>query len=599
MFITLKKFISCVLIASLLLSLVPSYSFAANPASIWNSFKDKAAETATIAANAADAALETAKDVTGDFAASTSTLIDSAKDIAGNLADTASNAVDGAKEILSNISLPDFRRGWQTASGFFGTTVASLGGQAYVDAVAASIEQLQTNVTSRVQQYGSDIASKAGFAAEEWHAGTFNIDAVARGLQDIAKADNSNALGSVDVSTASGIDASLKYYKTGAGSAKQQASVRLTEQAQQLMEQYAEYKAKTGNAISFDDWLKTEVNFDKTPDLYWELYQNQVRIIPSDQIDDAIAFLTKAIAKESSKDTAGRQAVSSAYKNTLEKLSDRLKATDGTESIPLTKEEAEAIARAGKDGKFKPSDFGVKPASVIKGSYIAKQAMKAGATSAVIETALVIGPEIYEIIKYLIETGEIDEEALKQTGLDGLSAAADGYLKGAISNALVIMCKAGKLGEAYVSASPALIGALALLVIDALKYGIMMANGKITTEEYTDIMAQELVVSAGALGSAALVGLLFPGASLAICFGSFIGGLIVSSGYTAGKEFLLAKIDETGVDMLVPIQATAESLKGRAAMLGTKVSDSLSSLQGIDLSAIRDKTISVFDFTAA
>ena len=225
--------------------------------------------------------------------------------------------------------------------------------------------------------------------------------------------------------------------------------------------------------------------------------------------------------------------------------------------------------------------------------------MKAGATSAIIETALVIGPEVYEIIKYLIKTGEIDEAKLKETRLNGLSAAADGYLKGSISNALVIMCRAGKLGAAYTSASPALVGALTVMIIDALKYGILMANGKMTTEEYADIMAQELIVSAGALGTAALVGLLFPGASLAICFGSFVGGLVVSSGYAAGKEFVLAKIDEAGVDMLVPIQATAESLKGKTAMLGAKISDSLASLKGIDISAIMDKTIEVFDFTSA
>ncbi len=598
----MKKILAIILVLSITLSVLPITSFADKPEnSWWGSFKDKAAEVASSAAETATSALDTAKDVTGNLATSASSFFDTAKDKAGDLAGSAATAFEEAKSKLSSISLPDFRKGWQAASSFLGTTVASLGGQVYVDAVAAAIDQLEANVNARVFQYrnSENIASLGGFAAEEWHAGTFNIDAIAKGIKNFANTDKSNALGSVDVSTGSGIDASLKYYKTGADSARAQSSIRLTEQAQKLMQQYAEFREKTGSNLSFDDWLKTEVNFDSSPDLYWELYQSQVRLIPSDQIDDAVEFLKKAIAKESVKETTGRQAVAKSYRDTLENLSDRLKAADGTESIPLTKEEAEAIAKAGKEGNFKPSEFGVKTSTTIKGSYIAKQAMKAGATSAIIESVLVIGPEVYEIIKYLIQTGEIDGEKLKETGIEGLSAAADGYLKGSISNALVIMCRAGKLGTAYVSASPALVGALTVMIIDALKYGIMMANGKMTTEEYADIMAQELIVSAGALGTAALVGLLFPGASLAICFGSFIGGLVVSSGYAAGKDFILAKIDEAGVDMLVPIKDTAESLKGKAEMLGAKITDSLASLKGIDITAIKDKTIKVFDFTTA
>lgn len=143
----------------------------------------------------------------------------------------------------------------------------------------------------------------------------------------------------------------------------------------------------------------------------------------------------------------------------------------------------------------------------------------AGATAALIESAIVLGPEIYEIIRYGIETGELDEEQLKNAGIDGLSAAGDGFLKGSISNALVVMCKAGKLGAEYANPSPELIGALTVLVIDAIRYGVLMANGKMSTADYIDTMAEEVFVSAGAMGTAALVGLLFPGATLAIMLG--------------------------------------------------------------------------------
>ena len=278
-------------------------------------------------------------------------------------------------------------------------------------------------------------------------------------------------------------------------------------------------------------------------------------------------------------------------------MTDRIKTSDGVESIPLSKEEAEAIAKAAKEGDFTASEFGITKASSIKSSYVARQAVKAGATSAIIEAALVLGPEIYEIIKYGIENGQLDEEELKTAGIDGLSAAGDGFLKGSISNALVVMCKAGKLGAEYANPSPELIGAMTVLVIDGIKYGIMLGNGKISTTEYIDTMAQEVLVSAGTLGTAALVGMLFPGATLAIMLGSFVGGLVISAGYTTGKTYALAWIENTGVDLLLPVDSASESLKGVKETIKMKASDAIKSLKSISSKTTKGITIKVYDLT--
>lgn len=519
-----------------------------------------------------------------------------ASDVADTVSETAVSVYGSAKEAISKLFTENFKKGWEMSAGFLGASVASLGGQQYVNSVSDAIQNLQTNINNRASNFGSGVAQKAGFVAEEWHAGTYNIDAIARGLDSVAETGKSNALGSADISIGGDLDAGLKYFATAEDSAKMQA--RITQDSQGLFGKYNEYISRTNDTISFDDWLSsTKINLDDCPDLYWEVYQNQVRIIPADQIDDAIKFLERAIAKESANSNPNRQAVAKSYEDTLKNLKDRLTTADGTESIPLSKKDAEAIAKAGKDNNFKPSEFGVTTTNVIKADYVAKQAIKAGATSAIIEAALVLGPQIFEIIKHLVDTGELDMEQLKSTGLDGLSAAADGYLKGSISNALVIMSKAGKLGAAYTSASPELIGAMTVLVVDAVKYGIKLANGEISTEQYADIMAQELIVSAATLGSAALVGLLFPQASLAICLGSFVGGLIASAGYPAAKEYVLAVIDSADVDMIVPVQNTAEALKGKTAVISASILDAISSIKGIDTSAIKGKTMKVFDFT--
>ena len=302
---------------------------------------------------------------------------------------------------------------------------------------------------------------------------------------------------------------------------------------------------------------------------------------------------------EDAKEELAKVGVSFAKDGTASVDMDKLKSADGAKSVPLTKADAEAIAKAAQEGDFTAAEFGITAGAAISGSYIAKQAMKSGATAGIIEAAIALGPEIYEIIKYGIENGELDEEQLKTAGVDGLSAAGDGFLKGSISNALVVMCQAGKFGAEYVTPSPELIGATTVLVIDAIHYGIKTANGKMSTGEYIDMLVQEVAVSAGSLGSAALVSLLFPHAALAIMIGSFIGGLVVSAGYTTGKTYVLALIDSADVDILVPVESTAEAIKDVAESASIKVKDAVSGMKNIGTKVAKNVTIKVYDLKGA
>ena len=105
-------------------------------------------------------------------------------------------------------------------------------------------------------------------------------------------------------------------------------------------------------------------------------------------------------------------------------------------------------------------------------------------------------------------------------------------------------------------------------------------------------------MGAGSLGTSALVGLLFPQATLAIMIGGFVGGLIVSAGYTVGKTYALAMLDSAEVDLLVPIESTAESIKGAAAETSIKLSDAISSLKESGSQVVDNVTIKVYDFTS-
>ena len=138
-----------------------------------------------------------------------------------------------------------------------------------------------------------------------------------------------------------------------------------------------------------------------------------------------------------------------------------------------------------------------------------------------------------------------------------------------------------------------------VLVIDAIHYGIKTANGKMAIADYIDMLAQDVVVSAGSLGTEALVGLLFPQAVLAIMMGSFIGGLVVSTGYTTGKTYVLALIDSSDVDILVPVESTAEAIKDAAVSASIKMKDAVSGLKNIGTKITKNVTIKVYNLKGA
>ena len=88
-----------------------------------------------------------------------------------------------------------------------------------------------------------------------------------------------------------------------------------------------------------------------------------------------------------------------------------------------------------------------------------------------------MAPEIYKAIDYLIKNGEIDVGQLKDTGLKIMSSSAEGFLKGSVSAALTIACKAGKLGSQLAKVDPNIIGVAVTIVVDTMKNGFDVARG--------------------------------------------------------------------------------------------------------------------------
>ncbi|MBQ8944586.1 MAG: hypothetical protein IJ050_08835 [Clostridia bacterium] len=466
------------------------------------------------------------------------------------------------------------RAGWDYASKQMGANYAAQLGENYISTVDETVQKLVDDMNA-LGENALGVKQLKGFVAEYWHADTFNIEAALRDSSNRAFVDGSTDHASVDISTNYGKNYSLKYFRT--------AETSVEAQAKNVIQSYHEYlsKPRKGDPISFSEYLekygyskdnnikklisdyrKSVENGDTSSleqyikvhageyditSLLASVYNGQDRLIPTDQIKEAIQYLNREIAKESTKETSNRAAMLTNYKETLEKLVDRVSDGTGTESRTLTKEEAEAIAALVKEGKFKAEDFGLKLSDIVTNEYILHQALKAGYTSAVITLVMQLAPEIIKVIDYLIKNREINIEQIKKIGITTVTASAEGFLRGSISSALTIACMSGKLGEQFININPHVIGALTVIVLDIAKSSILVATGKLTAREMGSNITKELLISSAALAAGVLGQTIAPELPvLGYMLGSLIGSCVASLVVNVGEKCLISFCVDTG-----------------------------------------------------
>ena len=465
------------------------------------------------------------------------------------------------------------KAGWDYSSKQMSSEYAASLGTEYIGEVDNAIQKLvdDMNVLGK-----NNLGAKQlkGFVAEHWHADTFNIDAALKGSASRATVEGSTDHAAVDISTNFGKNYSSKYIRT--------YDTSVDAQAKNVIQAYHEYlsKPRQGAGISFEEYLEKygyskDENIQKlisdyrnsgdqgsvTLEQYIKLhagdydittlltsvYNGQDRLIPSDQIKEAIQYLNREIAKEGGKETSNRTAALANYKETLEKLVDRISDGQGTESRTLTKEEAEAIAILIKEGKFKPEDFGISLNDMITSENILQQALKAGYTAAVITLVMQLAPEIFKAVDYLIRNKELDITQIKKIGITAISASSEGFLRGSIASALTISCKAGKLGEQFVNINPHVIGALTVIALDVAKSSILVAAGKMTAHDMGVKLTKEILISSAALAGGTLGQMIAPELPVIGCLlGSLVGSCVASIALGIGEKCLISFCVDSG-----------------------------------------------------
>lgn len=425
-----------------------------------------------------------------------------------------------------------FREGYEFYKKTAGGYIASHEGYKYVENVNHEIDELTNNLNS-FQGYKTDVSILKGDIAEYYHSGTFNINAALHGSKSRTYVVRSHDYASADITNNfDDTKYGVKYYKSGIESAKAQSV--------SVLQKYKEYSAK-GGTDTLEEYLLKHGYPDESV-LNNPIYAGQVRIIPKDQLQEAINYLTRKINDEITK----RPEQVARYQEALNLLQDKIRNNEGIESIPLSVEEAKKIAQFSKQGIFNAADFGLTPKNLIDFKCIAQQAFKAGITAAVISLVLRVAPEILKALSYLIKQGEIDENQFKRIGFSAIQGASEGFVRGSIAAAITTACTSENLGKACKSIDPHIIGISTVIVINTMKNSFKVAIGKMTKKELVNELVREMFVSSCSI----IVGNIMSGIPvLGFMIGSFLGSVIGSFAYSKGQKAILSFCVDSGFTM--------------------------------------------------
>lgn len=386
---------------------------------------------------------------------------------------------------------------------------------AHINEINGAIDRLADRINNH-PHVGNTLETFKGYAAEDWHAETFNIDAIRDGSKNRAWSLQSNADASVDVATNFNKNYGLKYYNDAG-------------------------QAENAQAV-----LSKNSSIPK--------YEGQERLIAYEQVDKA-----KEIAHDRmNKNATSRPHVANAHYDTEKHLVGRIEDNDGHHSKELSIEESREIAQEAKAGKFNPENHGVKKEQFKEHVALKKeiqidyvdQALKAGLTAAAITAITQIVPELYKSIDYLIKNGEIDLKQVAKSSAKVVSTSGEAFLRGSIAYGLEVAIQQGILGEAMKAVPPTVVGTMVTIVLGTIKNSILVAAGKMTKAEMGMKFVDTVVMSSGYLVGMKIGGAIaqainphLPGIAYAI--GSLIG-CSVAVVYNIGKRKLISFCIDTG-----------------------------------------------------
>lgn len=443
-----------------------------------------------------------------------------------------------------------------------GQLAAEIGGKSgeYIAEINDKISELEDSING-FQGEQTDLYRLQGDVFEFWHGGTYNVMAAVEGSENRATVLRSHGLGSIDISLNDGSAYGAKSYSDGAKSA--------IAQAKSIFQRYREYQAN-GGGEKLDEYLSKR-GLPNQSALYDALYQGQWRLIPKGQMDEAREALRRMIATEE----ARRPEQVPRLQDTLDHLRDRIIDSDGVESVPISREDAQRLALLAARGEFDASNMPEIQAVIMHEiKFSLQEDLKAGLSAALLSMILRVAPELINAIDYQLHMGAFDEAEFRKIGMNALSGAPRDFVRGSMAAAITEMCHGGLLGESLKSVSPSIIAAMTTLTLRTTYNAYRMASGEITSTDLTNSFVRDVFLSSCYVGGGLLLQSLspvLPGISfmLGSFIGSAVGGFVFSRGYSIAISFCIS----SGFTMFGLVQQDYQLPREVLENLGIKLFD--------------------------
>ena len=410
-----------------------------------------------------------------------------------------------------------FQKGHNFASHILSSSVSNTAGHVYTERVAEVEDVLSDllNKLNKKDKNGSP-SSIGGFAAEVFHEGTFNANAKASGSTNYALAGTSESLGNLNRNVEGSVD------------------VRVMSESGQTLRDY-NFKYNKNAESTFNN--QTALNRAGTDTKYHGDFLN-----PSDQNDKVID-----IAKSKLDDPNLTGLKRKAIEQVAEKSSDRITDGEGHYSKPLSKKDDVELGKDIKEGKLTKkrlkNKYGAQNDSITP-KTVMKEAIKAGATAAIISAVMQTAPEIIKAFDYLIKNKQIDLATIGKIGLKGLNAGVEGFMLGSITRILQIKIAEEVFGATISTLFSGSSGSLVLattvsFIWTSIKNTIMYLQGKIDGRTLANNMVDYALISGGFLVASNFVRLVTFGLPLiGTLVGSFVGSAFAFTYNIVKKRFI-------------------------------------------------------------
>ena len=396
----------------------------------------------------------------------------------------------------------------------------------HYDRISKAINELKERI-NKTKFKNNKLEQLGGYLAEDWHAGTYNIDAVIKGLKNEANVPKSNGFASADILFGKGMEAQLKYYK----------SPQVTRRAisETYKQYYGQHCTDKANISIYEFYRRKGIFFDDSM-LHQGIYHGMYLVVPSDQKNK----ITEEIRKYLAKQKIIRPELVEGFEDLLNNVVDHIEDENGVKSIVLSKKSSLALAQLAQKGEFDPKEFGIS-LQLVGNDIIFKDAIKSGLTAATFTVVLKILPII---LKSVIQSDGFDKEKIREQGIETFSEAGLSFLNGVVTSALYSLIKTERINLSKLK--PESVGTMVGLVTSIIQESIKCATSEIDKYEYYHNCSQSVfVASFSLLGSVLLSKHIALGILMGNIVGSVIGGMI----FGISSQLFLSLSAETGYTM--------------------------------------------------